>query len=108
VRPVFSCTYFRLHFFGEKSLLDESLGSIYYYNNVREHSSLNYQPPFQSLKQCLPDIDENIRYAIPALLDDAAVKIGLWSEYNVLAQHPPCFPGQFIRLLLVKKMGIIP
>jgi hypothetical protein len=76
------------HFFDEKSLLDESLGYIYYYNNVREHSSLNYQTPFQILRQRLPHIDENIRYTIPVLLDDAAVKIGPWSGYNVLAQHP--------------------
>jgi hypothetical protein len=75
------------HFFDEKSLLDESLGYIYYYNNVREHSSLNYQTPFQILRQRLAHIDENIRYTIPVLLDDAAVKIGPWSGYNVLAQH---------------------
>jgi len=76
-----------LHFDNENSLLDESLGHIYYYNNVREHSSLDYQTPFQTLKQRLPDIDDNIRYTIPVLLDTAAVKIGPWSRYNVLAQH---------------------
>ncbi len=77
-----------LHFINEKSLLKESLGYIYYYNNVREHSSLDYQTPFQFLKQRLPNIDENFRYTIPVLLDDAAVNIGPWSGYNVLAQHP--------------------
>ncbi|MDF1519648.1 MAG: integrase core domain-containing protein, partial [Brevefilum sp.] len=76
-----------LHFINENSLLEESLGYIYYYNNVREHSSLDYQTPFQTLKQCLPNIDENIRCTIPVLLDDAAVNIGPWSGYNVLAQH---------------------
>ena len=76
-----------LHFDNEKSLLDESLGYIYYYNNVREHSSLDYKTPFHTLKQRLPDIDDNIRYTIPVLLDTAAVKIGPWSGYNVLAQH---------------------
>ena len=76
-----------LHFFDENSLLDESLGYIYYYNNVREHSSLNYQTPFQTLKQRLHDFNDNIRYTIPVLLDDAAVNIGPWSGYNLLAQH---------------------
>lgn len=76
-----------LHFSNEKALLDEALGYIYYYNNVREHSSLDYQTPFEILKKRLPAIDDNIRYTIPVLLDDAAVKIGPWSGYNVLAQH---------------------
>jgi hypothetical protein len=40
----------------EKNLLDEALGYIYYYNNVREHSSLNYQTPYQHLKKQLPDV----------------------------------------------------
>lgn len=76
-----------LHFYNEKSLLNESLGYIYYYNNLREHSSLSYKTPFQTLKHRLPDIDDNIRYTIPVLLDTASVKIGPWSGYNVLAQN---------------------
>jgi hypothetical protein len=40
-----------LHFSNEHSLLDEALGYIYYYNNVREHSSLDYQTPIDTLKQ---------------------------------------------------------
>jgi hypothetical protein len=28
----------------EADLLNEAMGYIYHYNNVREHSSLNYQP----------------------------------------------------------------
>ena len=69
------------------SLLDQSMGYIYFYNNIREHSALNYQTPFHTLKSRLPDIDDDIRYSIPFLLDDAAVKIGFWSGYNVLAQN---------------------
>jgi transposase InsO family protein len=30
----------------ETTLLDEGIGYIYYYNNVREHSALEYQTPF--------------------------------------------------------------
>ena len=69
------------------SLLDQSMGYIYFYNNIREHSALNYQTPFHTLKSRLPDIDDDIRNSIPFLLDDAAVKIGPWSGYNVLAQN---------------------
>lgn len=76
-----------LHFSNEHSLLDEALGYIYYYNNVREHSSLDYQTPIDTLKQRLNDFDDHIRYTIPVLLDEAAVKIGPWSGYNVLAQN---------------------
>ena len=71
----------------EEELLDEAMGYIYYYNNVREHSSLNYLTPFAALKQQLPDLMDSIRYTIPILLDYAAVNIGPWSGYNVLAQN---------------------
>jgi len=71
----------------EKDLLDEALGYIYYYNNVREHSSLHYQTPYQYLKKQLPDVDSNIRFVIPIMLDKVSVEIGSWSGYNVLAQH---------------------
>ena len=71
----------------EEDLLDESMGYMYYYNNVREHSALNYQPPFQVLKHRLPGIHDSIRYTTPVLLDNAAVSIGPWSGYNVLAQN---------------------
>jgi hypothetical protein len=76
-----------LHFSNENSLLQEALGYIYFYNNIREHSSLNYQTPFQTLKQRLPNIDQNIRYTIPVILDEASVEISPWSGYNVLAQN---------------------
>jgi transposase InsO family protein len=72
----------------KKDLLNEALGYIYYYNNVREHSSLDYQIPYQYLKMQLPEIDDNIRYVQPIILDDVSVKLGPWSGYNVLAHHP--------------------
>ena len=71
----------------EQQLLDEALGYIYYYNNVREHSSLNYQTPYQHLQRQLPDLDENFRHVVPILLDEVAVALGPWSGYHVLAQH---------------------
>jgi hypothetical protein len=71
----------------EKQLLDEALGYLYYYNNVREHSALDYRTPCQHLKEQLPDLDDNIRFAVPILLDNVAVELGPWSGYHVLAQH---------------------
>ena len=71
----------------EADLLDEALGYTYYYNNVREHSSLGYRTPYQHLKQQLPDLDDNIRFVMPILLDKVAVALGPWSGYNVLAQY---------------------
>lgn len=70
-----------------EDLLDEALGYIYYYNNVRRHSSLDDQTPFAYLKQQCPNLDDRIRYTRPLLLDEAAVKIGPWSGYNVLAHY---------------------
>ncbi len=71
----------------ESDLLDESLGYIYYYNNVREHSSLGDLTPFEYLKKQLPNIDDTIRFVRPVILDDVAVQLGPWSGYNVLAQY---------------------
>jgi len=71
----------------EKNLLDEALGYIYYYNNLREHSSLNYQTSYQHFKKQLPEADSNIRFVIPIMLYKVSVEIGNWSRYNVLAQH---------------------
>jgi hypothetical protein len=72
---------------GEADLLDESMGYIYYYDNVRAHSALNYQTPFSYLKAHMPDIDDKIRFVIPIMLDRVSVQLGPWSGYHVLAQH---------------------
>ena len=75
----------------DADLLDEALGYIYYYNNLREHSALDFKTPFSCLKAHLPDIDDKIRFVIPIMLDKVAVELGPWSGYHVLAQHlnPP-------------------
>ncbi len=74
----------------EAELLDEAMGYIYYYDNLRGHSSINYQTPFARLKSQLPNIDDKIRLIIPIMLDDVSVRLGPWSGYHVLAQHPLC------------------
>ena len=76
-----------LRFHSEQHLLDEALHFSYYYNNVREHSSLDYSTPFAHLKQQYPDVNDNIRFFQPFILDDVSVKLGPWSGYNLLAQH---------------------
>jgi len=51
--------------------------------------SLNYLAPFEHLKRQLPDIDDNIRFVIPILLDKVSTTLGPWSEYDVLdTAHP--------------------
>jgi hypothetical protein len=60
----------------------------YYYNNVREHPSLGYRTPYQRLQEQLPDLDHNIRFAVPILLDNVAVELCPWSGCHVLAQNP--------------------
>lgn len=71
----------------DKTLLDEAMGYIYYYNNVRQHSALENLTPFDWLKRQAPDIDHNISCVQPILLDSASVQLGPWSGYNVLTQH---------------------
>ncbi len=71
----------------EQALLDEALGYLYYYNNIREHSALDYRTPYAALKAELPNIDEAIRFPIPFLLDDVSVRLGPWSGYHLLAHH---------------------
>jgi hypothetical protein len=71
----------------DADLLDQALGYIYYYNNLREHSALGYKTPFSYLKAHLPNIDDKIRFVIPVILDRVAVELGPWSGYHVLAQH---------------------
>jgi transposase len=76
-----------MHIHSEQDLLDEALGYAYYYNNVREHSSLGYKTPFAYLKEKRPEISDDIRIVRPIMLDEVAVALGPWSGYNVLAQH---------------------
>ena len=71
----------------EQELLQEALGYLYYYNNVREHSALDYRTPSQHLNTQLPELNDNIRYVVPILLDKVAVQLGPWGGYHLLAQH---------------------
>ena len=52
----------------KEQLLTEAMGYLYYYNNLREHSSLEYQSPYEHLTTLLPELDDNIRYVVPILL----------------------------------------
>jgi transposase len=65
----------------------EALNYIYYYNNVRKHSSLQKQTPFQYLLKQMPTIDDRIRIVPPLFLDNISVDLGPWSGYHLLAQH---------------------
>ena len=56
------------HLNSEQDLLDEAMGYLYYYTNVREHSSLEYRTPFAHLKAQLPDIPDTLRLPIPTCL----------------------------------------
>ncbi len=71
----------------DADLLDEALGYIYYYNNLREHSAIDFKTPFSCLKVHLPYVDDKIRFVIPIMLDKVAVELGPSSGYHVLAQH---------------------
>jgi len=71
----------------EARLLDEALGYNHYYNNFREHSSLDYSTPFAHLKRQLPDIDDNLRFVVPILMDNVSTTLGPWSGYHLLAQY---------------------
>ena len=57
-----------LHINSEADPLNEAMGYIYYYNNIREHSSLSYQTPSSYLKTQLPDINDKIRFVVPIML----------------------------------------
>jgi len=76
-----------LHINSEADLLNKAMGYIYYHNNGRDHSSLNYQTPFSYLKTQLPDINDKIRFVVPIMLDKTSVALGPWSGYHVLARH---------------------
>jgi transposase len=76
------------HIKSEYDLCNEALGYLYYYNTVREHSSLHDVAPFTYLKQQLPNLDDDVKYVVPIMLDNVAIQLGQWSGYNVLAQNP--------------------
>lgn len=65
----------------------EALNYIYYYNNVRKHSGINRETPFQRLSSQIPDIDGRIRIVPPLFLDNISVDLGPWSGYHLLAQN---------------------
>ncbi|MBP8591523.1 C39 family peptidase [Candidatus Shapirobacteria bacterium] len=68
-------------------ILEETLSYLYYDNNIREYSALDYQTPYPYLKRKPPEGDDKIRFARPIILDEAVVELGPWSGDNVLAQH---------------------
>ncbi|MBP8591235.1 hypothetical protein KBI33_02055 [Candidatus Shapirobacteria bacterium] len=72
----------------EDDLLEEALSYLYYDNNIREYSALDYQTPYPYLKRKLPEADDKIRFARPIILDEAAVELDPWSGDNVLTQYP--------------------
>ena len=65
----------------------EALNYIYYYNNVRKHSSIGNIAPYRYLKQQMPNINDRIRVVPPIILDNVSLELGPWSGYHVLAQY---------------------
>lgn len=72
----------------------EALNYIYYYNNVREHSSLGYISPYEYLKKQKLEIDDRIRIVPPIILDKVAVDLGTWSGYEIISKSVNHVPAQ--------------
>lgn len=66
---------------------EEALNYLYYYNNVRKHSGIGRQTPFQYLSSQMPTLDDRIRIVPPLFLDNISVDLGPWSGYHLLAQN---------------------
>lgn len=71
----------------KQTFYKEALNYIYYYNNVRKHSSLKRQTPYQYLSSQLPTLDDKIRIVPPLFLDNISVELAPWSGYHLLAQN---------------------
>src|SRR3989344_2040804 len=82
----------------------EALNYLYYYNNVRKHSSLDGKTPFTTLQEQLPDIDTRIKVVPPIILDRVSVDLGPWSGYHLLAQYPKLI---WVEFSLVRQRRIL-
>ena len=87
----------------------EAFQYIYYYNNVRKHSGIGRQTPFQHLVKQMPHIDGRIRMVPPIFLDKISVDLGPWSGYHLLAQNLERGVGRgALRWLAVASDGTVP
>jgi transposase-like protein len=76
-----------LHIKTRETFFTEALNYLYYYNNVRKHSSLNQKTPYAYLRTQLSELDDTIKIVPPIFLDKVAVELGAWSGYHVLANY---------------------